>query len=157
MLDFFKKEQFFVSIADGSITNLSFVPDEVFSQKILGDGFAVFPSCNTFVSPADGIISDVTKTLHAYCITTDDGLEVLVHIGLDTVELGGSGFVSKVKPGDKIKKGEPLAVADLAAIEAAGYSTVSMVVVTNSDQLRTLNVVENPAAKAGEKAALYKI
>ena len=156
MFDIFKKEKFLTSVANGSIMDISHVPDEVFSKKILGEGFMVIPEDQNFVSPVDGTVSDVTKTLHAYSITSDDGLEVLVHIGLDTVELKGSGFCPKVKAGDQIKKGEPLATADLNAIEKAGYNTATMVVITNSDILRSFNVLENPSAKSGDKAMIYK-
>ena len=87
MFDFFKKEKVFNSVTKGDIIDISAVEDEVFSKKLLGEGFAVIPESNDFFSPASGTVSDVAETLHAYCITTDDGLEVLVHIGLDTVEL----------------------------------------------------------------------
>ena len=157
MLDFLKKEKYLSSIAEGSIVDISVVPDEVFSKKILGDGFAVIPSGNDFFSPASGTVSDVTETLHAYCITTDDGLEILVHIGIDTVNLKGEGFTPRVKKGDRIERGAPLASADLAAIEGAGYNTTSMVVVTNTELLRSFKVIENPSASAGDKALIYKI
>jgi glucose-specific phosphotransferase system IIA component len=136
--------------------DISIVPDEVFSKKILGDGFAVIPSDNNFFSPASGTISDVTETLHAYCITTDDGLELLVHIGIDTVNLKGKGFTSHVKNGDRIKLGDPLASADLKLIESSGYNTTSMVVVTNTELLRSFKVIESPSANAGDKALIYK-
>ena len=157
MLDFLKKERFLVSAADGSVMDISLVPDEVFSKKILGDGFAVLPSNGNFCSPTSGTVTDVTKTLHAYCITSDDGLEILVHIGIDTVELGGKHFVSHVKVGEHIASGAPLASADLKAIETAGYNTTSMIVVTNSDKLKSFSVVESPSSKAGDKAMIYKL
>ncbi len=157
MFDLFKKEKQMASIANGSILDISLVPDQVFSQKILGDGFAVIPSDGNFVSPVSGTISDVTETCHAYCITSDDGLEVLVHIGIDTVELKGKGFEPMVKNGEKVKKGTPIARVDLKLIEEEGYNTTSMVVVTNMDKLSCLKVIENPSVKSGEKAVIYKI
>ncbi len=157
MFDFFKKERYMTSIATGSILDISLVPDQVFSQKILGDGFAVIPSDGNFASPVSGVISDVTDTKHAYCITSDDGLEVLVHIGIDTVELKGQGFESLVKKGDKVDMGTPIARVDLKLIEGSGYNTTSMVVVTNMDKVRSLKVFENPSVKSGEKAIIYKI
>ncbi|MBQ9736985.1 MAG: PTS glucose transporter subunit IIA [Clostridia bacterium] len=157
MFNFLKKEKYLFSIADGSITNLNTVPDEVFSKKILGDGFAVLPSNGDFFSPADGTVTDVSDTLHAYCITSDDGLEILVHIGLDTVELKGKGFTPKVRKGQTVACGDLLAKVDLAAIEESGHSTISMVVITNTHDLKELNVLENTSASHGEKALSYKI
>ncbi len=157
MFDLFKKEKFMTAIADGSILDISLVPDKVFSQKILGDGFAVIPSGGSFASPVSGTVADVTETKHAYCINSDDGLEVLVHIGIDTVELRGKGFEALVKSGDRVEAGKPLARADLKLIENEGYNTTSMVVVTNMDKVRSLKVCENPSVKSGEKAMIYKI
>lgn len=157
MFDFLKKELTLSTIANGSVIDISLVPDKVFSKKILGDGFAVIPSDGNFCSPANGTISDITKTLHAYCITSDDGLEILVHIGLDTVELGGKYFEPQVNPGERVKKGSPLVTADLKSIRDAGYNTCSMVVITNSDKLKNFSILESPSAKSGDKAMLYKI
>ncbi len=157
MFDLFKKDRCLAAVANGSILDISLVPDQVFSQKILGDGFAVIPADGNFVSPVSGTVVDVTETRHAYCITSDDGLEVLVHIGIDTVELRGKGFEALVKKDDKIKMGDPIARVDLKLIEAEGYNTTSMVVITNTDKLHNLRVTEKPSAGAGEKVALYKI
>ena len=157
MLGFLKKEHCLLSIADGSIMDITRVPDQVFSQKFLGDGFAVLPESGDFVSPCDGTITDVTKTLHAYCITSDDGLEVLVHIGIDTVNLSGKGFCPHVKTNDKVKKGDPLVSADLDLIEKSGFNTTSVVVITNIDRLTSYQVIENPSAKKTDKAMIYKI
>ncbi len=157
MFDLFKKEKSMAAIANGSILDISLVPDQVFSQKILGDGFAVIPTDGNFTSPVSGTITDVTDTCHAYCITADDGLEVLVHIGIDTVELKGKGFKPLVKKGDKVDVGTPISAVDLKLIEKEGYNTTSMVVVCNMDKLRSLKVMENPAVSAGDKAAIYKV
>ena len=157
MFDLFKKEKYMAAIADGSILDISLVPDQVFSQKILGDGFAVIPSEGNFVSPLSGTIADVPETKHAYCISSDDGLEVLVHIGIDTVELKGRGFEALVKKGERVKIGTPIAKVDLKLIENEGYNTTSMVVVTNMDKLHSLKVSENPSVKSGDKAVTYKI
>ncbi len=157
MLDFFKKKNSLSAICDGSIIDITLVPDRVFSQKILGEGFAVIPISNNFVSPVSGIVSDVAATRHAYCITSDDGLEILVHIGIDTVELKGKGFSPLVKSGDSIKQGEPLATVDIDYITKSGYNTTSMIVVTNSDRISNFSTIETPSAKAGDRAFLYKI
>jgi PTS system sucrose-specific IIC component len=157
MLNFLKKECSLGSIADGSVMDISLVPDDVFAKKILGEGFAVIPADNHICSPADGTISDVTSTRHAYCITSSDGLEILVHIGIDTVNLKGDGFEPKVKIGDKVKRGDLIALANISYIEEMGYNTTSMVVVTNSVKIKSFKVLENPSVKSGDKAMIYKI
>ena len=157
MFDFLKKEKYMGAITDGSILEIALVPDQVFSQKLLGDGFAIVPSADKFVSPVRGTVTDVTDTRHAYCITSDDGLEVLVHIGIDTVELKGEGFEALVKKGDRVETGTPIVKADLKLIEGSGYNTTSMVVVTNMDRVRNLKVLENPSVKSGDKAIIYKV
>jgi len=156
MFNFFKKEKKLTSVANGRIITVSKVPDQVFSQKFLGDGFAVVPTSGEFFSPADGIISDVTDTLHAYCITTDDNLEILVHIGIDTVELKGTGFTPLVKKGDRVSAGDAIAKANLEIIKEKGYNTTTVVVVTNMEKLASFKILESPAAKAGSIAMTYK-
>lgn len=157
MFNFLKKEKNLSSVANGRIIGLSKVPDQVFSQKILGDGFAVVPTNGNFFSPIDGTITDVTETLHAYCITSRDGLEILVHIGIDTVELKGEFFTSLVKKGDPIHRGEAIALADIDAIKEKGYNTTTMVVITNTEKLKEFRVLEAPSAKAGSPALAYKL
>lgn len=157
MFSFLKKERILSSVANGRIALLSKVPDRVFSQKILGDGFAVFPTSGDIFCPADGVVTDVTDTLHAYCITTDDGLEILVHIGIDTVELKGKYFTPLVKRGDKVSRGDALAHADLDGIKAQGYNTSTVVIVTNVHKLKKFSVNEAPSAKAGSPAMTYKL
>lgn len=156
MFDFFKKEKSLNAVTKGSIIDITTVEDEVFSKKLLGEGFAINPQSNDFFSPASGTVSDVAETLHAYCITTDDGLEVLVHIGLDTVELKGSHFRTLVKKGQKINAGTPIAYADLDKIKTAGYKTTTMVVVTNPEKLSSFKVIPEGSATIGTKAFIYK-
>lgn len=156
MFNFFKKEKTLASVANGRIINVTKIPDKVFSQKILGDGFGVIPTTGDFFSPANGVVTDVTATLHAYCITTDDGLEILVHIGIDTVELNGKGFTPLVKKGDRLAAGDALAHADLDFLKEKGYSTATAVVITNPEKLKSFSVHETPTAKAGNPAMTYK-
>ncbi len=156
MFNFFKKEKTLTSVANGRIINVSKIPDKVFSQKILGEGFGVIPTTGEFFSPASGVVTDVTATLHAYCITTDDGLEILVHIGIDTVELKGEGFTPLVKKGDRLTAGDALAHADLDFLKEKGYSTATAVVVTNPEKLKSFSILESPTAKAGSPAMKYK-
>lgn len=157
MFAFMKKEKILSSIANGRIITLSKVPDEVFSKKILGDGFAVIPTNGNIYSPADGTVTDVTESLHAYCITTDDGLEILVHIGIDTVELKGEFFTPLVKQGDKIHRGEALAYADIEGIREKGYNPATMVVITNTEKFKEYRVHEAQSESAGTPALTYKL
>ncbi len=157
MFKMFKKEEYLCSVAKGQLICIEQVPDRVFSQKILGEGFGIIPMEGDFCSPADGVISDVAETLHAYCITTDDGLEIIVHIGIDTVELKGEGFKNTVKSGAKVKKGDIIAHADLTLIQSKGYNPTTAVIVTNSDRLSKFQLAENTSVKIGDKAMIYKI
>ncbi len=157
MFSLFKKEKTLTSVANGKIIDIVKVPDQVFSQKFLGDGFAVIPVSGEFFSPASGIITDVTETLHAYCITTDDGLEILVHIGIDTVELKGKGFKPLVKKGDHISQGDAIASANLELIKEKGYNTTTIVAITNHEKMRKFKILEVASAKAGSPALIYKI
>lgn len=142
-----------VAAASGTVINVDALTDEVFSKKILGDGYAVKPENGTIVSPADGKIIDVQDSHHAYGIQTNDGLELLVHIGIDTVSLNGEGFTPCVKNGDKVKAGQALCEVDLGKIQAAGYPTDTVVLITNIDEIKDFNVTIGEA-KAGETEVL---
>lgn len=142
-----------VAAASGTVINVDALTDEVFSKKILGDGYAVKPVNGTIVSPADGKIIDVQDSHHAYGIQTNDGLELLVHIGIDTVSLNGEGFTPCVKNGDKVKAGQALCEVDLGKIQAAGYPTDTVVLITNIDEIKDFNVTIGEA-KAGETEVL---
>lgn len=157
MFSFMKKERILSSVADGRIVSLEKVPDEVFSKKLLGDGFAVIPTGGNVFSPADGTVTDVSDTLHAYCITTNDGLEILVHIGIDTVELKGECFTALVKQGDEIRRGQALAYADMDGIREKGYNIATMVVVTNTGKMKEFKIHEVKSQSAGTPALTYKI
>ena len=127
------------------------VKDEVFSQKMMGDGAAVVPSDGTIYSPVDGKITVAYATKHAYGITSDDGAEILIHVGLDTVNLKGEHFTSAVEQGQTVKRGDKLGTVDLKAVEAAGYDTTVMVVVTNTASYAKVEHVAEGEIKHGEK------
>ena len=115
--------------------------DEVFSSGVMGDGFAVIPSSKRFVFPIEsGKIENAYKTGHAYTILTDDGLDVLVHIGIDTVELEGKHFERKVSAGDCLKKDDELAYADIDKIMADGFDPVCVIVVSNPEKLHNIEI-----------------
>lgn len=129
MFNFLKKEEFkIVAVTDGKLIPLSDVPDEMFSQKLMGDGFAIIPNGNVVVAPLSGVAESVFPTGHAVGIKTKDGIECIVHIGLDTVELNGEGFKTLIKQGEKIKAGQPMIQFDKELIEEKGYNLVTMVV-----------------------------
>ncbi|CAA6805084.1 MAG: PTS system, glucose-specific IIA component [uncultured Sulfurovum sp.] len=136
MFGLFKaKKQVLVSPADGDIIKLIEVPDEVFSQKMAGDGIAILPRTNTFVAPVAGTITKIFSTNHAFSIQTKSGLEVLVHIGLDTVALNGEGFKRLVKEGDTVSVGKPIISADLEFIQSKGIEIITPVVVNHEREL----------------------
>ena len=131
----------------GRIRALTRIKDPVFSSEVLGKGCAIEPSCGEVVAPADGIVEKIAKTHHAISLQCDNGLKVLIHVGMDTVEMKGNGFTSLVKEGTKVKAGTPLLKVDLDAIRAAGHPTATAIIVTNGDDLPEMSV-----AAAGDTA-----
>ncbi|WP_461213888.1 N-acetylglucosamine-specific PTS transporter subunit IIBC [Lacticaseibacillus sp. GG6-2] len=127
------------SPADGELIELGSVADDTFAQKMLGDGFAVEPQDGNIYAPASGTISAVFPTKHAVGITTPAGLELLIHIGIDTVALKGAPFTTHVAVGDTVTHGTLLVTADLDAIKQAGKATTTMVIVTNMDKVQKMH------------------
>ena len=128
------------SVADGQVINIEDVKDPVFSQRMMGDGFAVEPENGKIVSPLAGKVSSIFPTKHALGLVTDNGLEVLVHIGLDTVSLEGKPFDVKVTEGQTVAAGDLLVEANLDAIREAGRETSTVVVFTNADAIKSVKV-----------------
>ena len=118
----------------GRVVPLSELPDPVFSDRILGDGCAILPEDGNIYSPVDGVISSIAETRHAYGFLSQDGVEVLVHFGLETVSLGGEGFRSFKKEGDKVAKGEKIAEVDLSLLKARGISLLTPVLICNASE-----------------------
>ena len=128
------------TVADGEVIAISDVKDPVFSQKMMGDGFAVEPEHGNIYSPVAGTVTSIFPTKHALGLLTDNGLEVLVHIGLDTVSLEGKPFEVHVAEGQKVAAGDLLVTADLEAIKAAGRETSTVVVFTNAQAIKSVTV-----------------
>lgn len=128
--------------ADGKVMPITEVKDDVFSTKMLGDGLAVKADNGEIFAPVAGEITTVFPTKHAIGITTEQGLEILIHLGLDTVELKGEPFETLIKVGDKVKAGDPIVKMDLAKIQAAGYDDTVIVVYTNMDLLESISEVQ---------------
>lgn len=117
----------------GEIKTLSEVPDPAFAEKTLGDGAAIIPAEGRVVAPVDGVIATIMESKHGIMIQSDDGLELLIHVGLETVNLQGKYFTSHIKSGDRVKKGDLMLEFDMDSIRKAGYSLITPVVITNSD------------------------
>ena len=143
------------SVADGQVVALEQVKDPVFAQKMMGDGFAVEPANGNIVSPVSGTVSSIFPTKHALGLVTEAGLEVLVHIGLDTVSLEGKPFTVHVAEGQKVAAGDLLVTADLDAIRAADRETSTVVVFTNAEAIKSVKLEQTGSLAA--KTAVAKV
>ena len=135
---------------DGQVILLEQVPDPVFSEKVLGDGCAIIPNEGKIYSPVNGEISSVAETKHAYGFTSDDGIEVLVHFGLETVALKGEGFVSYVKEGDKVKVGDLVAEVNLELLKRNNINTITPLIVCDGADGISMNVNVGKAIRGDE-------
>ena len=135
---------------NGTVVPLADVKDEAFASGVLGDGIAIEPSDGELVAPADGEISSTFETHHAVGMTTADGAELLMHIGIDTVKLGGKHFTYLVNEGDKVKKGQPLIRFELEAIKAEGYPVTTPVIVCNTDDYAAIEAKASGTVKQGD-------
>lgn len=137
----FRKAKQLLAPASGTLVSLADLPDPAFAEGMLGEGIAIDPDDGNpdspcrFCSPCIGEVVGITDTAHAYNLLTDDGLELLLHIGIDTVELKGRGFFPKVKAGDRVDVGDLLALVDLSVLREGGYSTLTPLIITNPDAL----------------------
>lgn len=140
MLGFLKRknEAELFSPLSGEIMDITEVPDEVFSQKMVGDGIAINPSEGLVTSPCNGKVVQIFSTNHAIGIHTLEGLDILIHLGLDTVELKGEGFFRLIETGAEVKIGDPLIKMDLDKIAALGKSVITLVIITNPDRTKEI-------------------
>lgn len=134
----------------GTSMPLSEVPDPVFAEKMAGDGLAINPTGDTIVAPADGELTLVFNTKHAFAMTLENGIELLVHIGIDTVSLNGEGFEQLAEQGTKVKAGTPIIKINPEVIKAKGLSLITPVLITNPDVLTSIKCVEGVNTVAGE-------
>jgi len=133
--------------ADGQVVALESVDDEVFSQKLVGDGVALIPMSDLFTAPIDGKVTKIFPTNHAYTIKSPKDLEVIVHIGLDTVKLEGRGFERVVHEGDEVKAGDPIIRVDLAYIREHAKDVITPIIIADGSDVKSiekrLNIVKN--------------
>ncbi len=135
----------------GNIITRENIPDETFASGMLGDGVGVEPETGEVVAPCNGEITSLAETLHAIGITGPDGMEVLIHVGIDTVKMKGDGFKPFVKEGEKVKAGQKLLTFDIEKIKKAGYSTTSAVLLTNSSDYPYFKILKTGVTKQNEK------
>ncbi|MGG3956192.1 PTS glucose transporter subunit IIA [Bhargavaea massiliensis] len=128
---FRKREEVIVSPLTGNVRSLENVPDPVFAQKMMGDGLAIEPTDGIVVSPIHGEVVQVFPTKHAVGLRSDQGLEILIHVGIDTVHMQGEGFEAYVKVGDRVKAGDLLLSFDLTLVQQKAKSSLTPVVITN--------------------------
>lgn len=140
-----------VSPLRGEVKPLTEVEDEAFSQGLLGKGMAILPSEGKVYAPADGTLTTLFSTGHAIGILTDSGAEILIHVGMDTVKMEGDGFVKHVNQGKQVKKGQLLLEFDMDKIKKAGYSTITPIIITNSQQFTDIIPVESGTVQPGDE------
>lgn len=145
IFDMFKKkkqeEKGIIALTNGELLEITEVPDEVFSNKIMGDGFAIKSNDGIIVSPVDGTVEMVFDTKHAVGLKADNGLEILIHLGVDTVNLKGEGFEVFVNAGDKVSAGDKLIKMDVDFIQKNAKSDISPVIFTNLEENQSVKVV----------------
>jgi PTS system D-glucosamine-specific IIA component/PTS system glucose-specific IIA component len=144
----------FVSPVNGKTISLSEVPDPVFAQKMAGEGLAIMPEDDVIVAPVDGEISLIFNTKHAFAMTLDNGVELLIHIGLETVTLNGEGFDKLVEAGTKVKAGTPIIRVNREFVKSKGLPLITMVLITNPNKVKSINPVENVDTVTGETIIL---
>ncbi|MGL4363376.1 MAG: PTS sugar transporter subunit IIA [Cellulosilyticaceae bacterium] len=151
MFSFFKKNKGINLYAplSGTAVNISEVPDAVFAEKMVGDGLAINPTSNKVVAPCDGKVVQIFPTNHAIGMEIEGGVDLLIHVGIDTVELNGEGFKRLVEEGTQVKKGDPILEIDFDKIREHGKPTITPVIVTNVDAV-TITSTKTGEVKAGE-------
>lgn len=145
-----KEQKVIVAPVTGKAIPMSEVADPTFSQEILGKGAAVVPSEGRVVAPADGVVGMVFDTKHAVSVTTDSGAELIIHIGLDTVQLNGEFFTAHVAAGHKVKKGDLLVEFDMDKIKEKGYDVTTPVIVCNTPEFPSMECLSGMDVTAGE-------
>ncbi|MEW9668144.1 PTS glucose transporter subunit IIA [Ammoniphilus sp. 3BR4] len=144
-----RTEEILFAPLSGKVLHLKEVPDPAFSEKKLGEGIAIEPTEGKVCSPVNGEVIHLFPTKHAIGIGSENGLEILIHIGLDTVFMEGKGFYECVKEGDRVKRGQPLLEFSLDLVKQNATSIISPIVITNSNQVERLEIISPPLAQMG--------
>ena len=150
----FSKERFIAPLA-GELVSITTVPDPVFSERMMGDGFAIIPAEGIVVSPTDGLIINVFPTKHAVGIVSDEGYEFLIHVGIDTVKLAGEGFDAKIAKGQRVEKGQILMEFDLEYISLNTSSIITPVVITNLKERERVEILKTGFVELGEDEIMH--
>lgn len=151
-----KQEEVIMSPLNGKVVPITEVPDPTFSEKMLGDGVAIIPTDGKLFSPVDGEVVQLFPTKHAIGIKTKQGLEILIHIGLETVTMKGEGFKAHVKQGDPVKTGQPLIDFSIDLIEKKASSAITVIVITNFDQVEEM-IPEYSEQSIATKTKIMKV
>lgn len=151
-----KKEICLYSPLNGEVKSIDATPDPVFSQKMMGDGVVIFPTDGNVVAPFDGKVTMIFPSKHAIGLESKDGIELLIHYGLDTVSLNGEGFEVLVEVNQAIKTGDPLLKADNALIESKGLSCAVPVVFTALSESKSIEIVKSGTVSQGDKIVIIK-
>ncbi|AEV21157.1 PTS glucose transporter subunit IIA [Geobacillus sp. G4] len=149
------KEETITAPLDGTIMRLEDVPDPVFAQKMMGDGIAIDPADGDVVAPVDGEIIQLFPTKHAIGLRSEAGVELLIHVGIDTVSMNGEGFTAYVRAGDRVKRGDRLLSVDLPLVREKAKSAVTPIIITNGDALESLEREAEASAKKGETVLFH--
>ncbi|WP_249869094.1 PTS sugar transporter subunit IIA [Oceanobacillus saliphilus] len=144
-----------VAPVSGEVVALEEVPDPVFSEKMMGDGIAIKPTSGEIVSPVNGKIVQLIPTKHAIGIHAENGAEILIHIGLETVSLDGEGFTAYVGEGDQVKKGDKLIHFEMDIVREKAKSTVTPIIITNTGDMRKIDVKTIQQVIAGQDVILH--
>ncbi|AMV12584.1 PTS glucose transporter subunit IIA [Geobacillus thermoleovorans] len=149
------KEETITAPLDGTIVPLEDVPDPVFAQNMMGDGIAIDPADGDVVAPVDGEIVQLFPTKHAIGLRSEAGVELLIHVGIDTVSMNGEGFTAYVKAGDRVKRGDRLLSVDLPLVREKAKSAVTPIIITNGDALESLEKKAGTSAAKGETVLFH--
>ncbi|MED4301745.1 PTS glucose transporter subunit IIA [Geobacillus stearothermophilus] len=149
------KEETITAPLDGTIMRLEDVPDPVFAQNMMGDGIAIDPADGDVVAPVDGEIIQLFPTKHAIGLRSEAGVELLIHVGIDTVSMNGEGFTAYVKAGDRVKRGDRLLSVDLPLVREKAKSAVTPIIITNGDALESLEKKAGTSAAKGETVLFH--
>lgn len=155
-MSMFKKQRYILAPQTGRTIDLEFVPDPVFSEKILGDGIAIMPTSNEVLAPISGRITQVAHTYHSISIEGDDSIEILIHLGIDTVNLAGEGFKFYAEMGQHVNAGDKILDLDLNFIKGRGYNAITPCIITKPHDIKHLKIKRGEVKAGVSRIITYK-